>query len=268
MYILASIVLLVLAAWYRTGVTIWMYNQFFATKREVLTTTPVLRSIASSLLIYFSSILFYISIHYFRLREQQEAMQRRQVEAELNLLKAQVQPHFLFNSLNNIYFYAQRESPVTASLLEKLSQIMRYFVDEAPKDLILLQTELSFIRSYIDLEKTRMRFPLYVNIEEEGGLSDLLLPPMLMIPLVENVFKHGIDKRREDNYIFIRIVNNGHQLKLTVQNRLTETVEGVKSGKGLSNLHSRLQLLYNDRFKLMAGADQSSMYLATLEIPL
>ncbi|MCP2937899.1 histidine kinase, partial [Salmonella enterica subsp. enterica serovar Typhimurium] len=78
-------------------------------------------------------------------------------EAELGLLKAQVQPHFLFNTLNNIYFIAQRESPATAALLEKLSDIMRYFVDEAPKQQIELKDELLFIRNYINLEEMRMR---------------------------------------------------------------------------------------------------------------
>jgi LytS/YehU family sensor histidine kinase len=266
-YIIGSLLLLILAAWYRTAATMWIYNTFYATKPEALTLAAIVRTMASSLLIYFTSILFYICIHYFRLREQQQAMQRRQVEAELSLLKSQVQPHFLFNTLNNIYFYAQRESPQTAALLEKLSSIMRYFVDEAPKDKIALSTEMQFIRNYIDLEKARMRYPLQVIIEEPQHMEAVQLSPMLIIPLVENVFKHGIDKRREDNFIFIQITITIQQLQVTVQNRLVKSEDEKKKGTGLANLRNRLQLLYGEKYSL-ATTTTTEFYTSVLSLPL
>lgn len=266
-YILASLLLLAVAAWYRAGATMWVYNSFFAVKQEVLTAATIVRTMASSLLIYFSSILFYICIHYFRLREQQEAMQRRQVESELNLLKSQVQPHFLFNTLNNIYFYAQRESPQTAALLEKLSSIMRYFVDEAPKDKIALATEMQFIRNYVDLEKARMRYPLQVTIEEPAYIETVQLSPMLIIPLVENVFKHGIDKRREDNYIFLQLMVQEKQLTVTVRNRVMEPVKNNPQGTGLANLRNRLQLLYGEMYSLDTMIENDH-YTSVLSLPL
>jgi len=266
-YLLGSLLLLVIAAWYRTAATMWIYNTFYASKPEALTLAAIVRTMASSLLIYFTSILFYICIHYFRLREQQEAMQRKQIEAELSLLKSQVQPHFLFNTLNNIYFYAQRESPQTAALLEKLSSIMRYFVDEAPKDKIGLLTEMQFIRNYIDLEKARMRYPLQVIIEEEEHAENVLLSPMLIIPLVENVFKHGIDKRREDNFIFIRIISHEQQLQVTVRNRLVRSESSDKKGTGLVNLRNRLQLLYGEKYSLV-NTITTEFYTSVLSFPL
>lgn len=266
-YILTSLMLLVTAAWYRSGASMWIYNTFFAVKPEKLSVANVLSTTAASLLIYFTSILFYICIHYFRLREQQEAMQRRQVESELSLLKSQVQPHFLFNTLNNIYFYAQRESPQTAALLEKLSSIMRYFVDEAPKDKIPLLTEMQFIRNYIDLEKARMRYPLQVSIEVPEHVDTVQLSPMLIIPLVENVFKHGINKRREDNFIFIRISITEQKLHVTVQNRLVQSEVEKKKGTGLANLRNRLQLLYGEKYSL-ATTTTSEFYTSVLSLPL
>lgn len=266
-YILASLVLLVIAAWYRSGASMWVYNTFYATKPENLSVANVLSTTAASLLIYFTSILFYICIHYFRLREQQEAMQRRQVESELSLLKSQVQPHFLFNTLNNIYFYAQRESPQTAALLEKLSSIMRYFVDEAPKDKIALLTEMQFIQNYIDLEKARMRYPLQVTIEIPEHMDTVQLSPMLIIPLVENVFKHGIDKRREDNFIFIQISIVEQQLQVTVRNRLVQSEGEKKNGTGLANLRNRLQLLYGEKYSL-ATTTTTEFYTSVLSLPL
>lgn len=268
LYFLGAFVLLGLAAWYRTVATLWIYNNFFAVKPETLKWQDIFRGMSSSLLIYFTSILFYISLHYFRLREQQEAMQRQQLEAELNLLKAQVQPHFLFNTLNNIYFYAQRESPDTAALLEKLSLIMRYFVDEAPKHKISLQTEIEFIRNYIDLEKARMRYPLEIDFKERISDKDIEVPPMLIIPLVENVFKHGIDKRREDNFLTIHIEEQKEQLRVTVSNRIAQHKLEEQSGRGLTNLQNRLKLLFGHQYDLQSGPASENIYTSVLSIPL
>lgn len=268
LYALLVIMLLATVAFYRAGCSWWFYNTFFADKQTPFPLTSVLSAMVSGVLIYFTSVLFYIALRYFHLQKQQEVLERKQTESELNLLKAQVQPHFLFNSLNNIYFYAQRESPVTAAMLEKLSQIMRYFVDEAPRDLISLQTELSFIHNYIELEKTRMRFPLSVSITETGDIDAVHLPPMLIIPLVENVFKHGIDKRKDDNFITIDIENTGSQLVVVVKNKMAAAVTKEESGKGLANLRSRMQLLYGNTFNLKAEPDSTFTYTAILRIPL
>lgn len=268
LYIVLVLLLLVTVAFYRAGASWWFYNTYYAPKPQDFPWTSVLSTVVSGVLIYFTSVLFYIALRYFHLQKQQQVLQKKQAEAELNLLKAQVQPHFLFNSLNNIYFYAQRESPVTAAMLEKLSQIMRYFVDEAPKDLIPLQTELLFIHNYIELEKTRMRYPLSVSIQEKGDIEQVLLPPMLIIPLVENVFKHGIDKRREDNFIFIEIENTGQQLVVTVKNKIAEMRSTEESGKGLVNLTSRMQLLYGNNCSLKAETLDGSIFTAILSAPL
>lgn len=267
-YALLVLLLLVIVAIYRSATSWWFYNTYFAPKPLDFQWASIFGTMVSGVLIYFTSVLFYIAVRYFQLQEQQQVLEKKQTESELNLLKAQVQPHFLFNSLNNIYFYAQRESPVTAAMLEKLSQIMRYFVDEAPKDLISLQTELSFIHNYIELEKTRMRYPLSVTVKETGDIAAIQLPPMLIIPLVENVFKHGIDKRKEDNFIGIDITNTGQQLVVTVKNRIALTSVKEASGKGLVNLRNRMLLLYGDKSNLKAEPDDVSTYSAILSIPL
>jgi len=166
LYVILAIIFIAATALVRYWTTFYVYNHFFATEKpSAFRWTSVVSSLISVMLVFLSSILFYIAMNFFKLKQQQEQLQKRNAEAELNLLKAQVQPHFLFNTLNNIYFIAQRESPATAILLEQLSLIMRYFVDEAPKDRISLAAELNFIKSYIELEKkcgcvTRLRSPL------------------------------------------------------------------------------------------------------------
>jgi LytS/YehU family sensor histidine kinase len=145
---------------------------------------------------------------------------------------------------------------------------MRYFVDEAPKDRISLQSELNFIKSYIELEKMRMRYPLTVTIKDEGVGDGVMVPPMLLIPLVENVFKHGIDKLRNDNFIYLSLSTQNNRLLITVENRLIQpSGGGNKSETGLRNLRSRLTLLFGEDCTLHAG-DTGNIFQAQINIPL
>src|SRR6201999_4376057 len=113
------------------------------------------------------SFVFRIALAYFRVKRQAELMLGKKSHAELNLLKSQVQPHFLFNTLNNIYYEAYREAPRTALLIGRLSNIMRYFVDESPKEKVALATEIKFLENYIALEEIRIRHGVTVNFSRE-----------------------------------------------------------------------------------------------------
>eukprot|EP01136_Pigoraptor_vietnamica_P004499 Opistho-1_new@34875 len=268
LYVLLALLLICLVAFFRYYSSFYVYNQFFAEKPTPFRWSGIGSSLITCFLVYLTSILFYITLHFFQLKRKQEQLQKKQAETELNLLKSQVQPHFLFNTLNNIYFVAQRESPATAALLEKLSWILRYFVDEAPKEKISLSAELNFISSYIELEKMRMRYPLAVTILEETDSEAISVPPMLLIPLVENVFKHGIDKLRNDNFIHLSVRVYQQQLEISVENLLLP--EGGKSdttGTGLRNLRSRLSLLYGTGYSLQAG-EAGNRFVAQLSIPI
>ncbi|MEO8172105.1 MAG: histidine kinase [Sediminibacterium sp.] len=267
-YIALVIVLLPVIAFWRFYSSFYIYNHFFAEKPGVFKWSSTTSSLITCILVFIISVLFYIALDFFKLKQKQEQLQKKHAEAELNLLKAQVQPHFLFNTLNNIYFVAQRESPATAVLLEQLSQIMRYFVDEAPKDRISLQSELSFIKSYVELEKMRMRYPLTVTIKENNTGEGIMVPPMLLIPLVENVFKHGIDKLRDDNFIYLSLSVEDGRLFIVVENRLIQPSGGEnKSETGLRNLKSRLTLLFGENCTFYAG-DAGTIFQAQINIPL
>jgi sensor histidine kinase YesM len=267
-YVLLALILIGLVAFFRYYSSFFVYNHFFAEKPTPFRWSGIGSSLITCFLVYLTSILFYITLRFFQLKRRQEQLERQQAEAELNLLKSQVQPHFLFNTLNNIYFVAQRESPATAALLEKLSLILRYFVDEAPKEKIALSAELDFINSYIDLEKMRMRYPLVVNIHQKTDRESVAVPPMLLIPLVENVFKHGIDKRRNDNFINLSLLVHEERLEVRVENLLLpELGRSDTSGTGLRNLRSRLTLLYGTSYTLQAGA-AGNQFVAQLSIPL
>ena len=121
----------------------------------------------SCFFIYMMSFVFRIAIDYFRVKRQAEQMLEQKSLAELNLLKSQVQPHFLFNTLNNIYYEAFREAPRTAQLIGRLSDIMRYFVDESPKEKVTLATEIKFLENYIALEEIRIRHGVNVTFDQQ-----------------------------------------------------------------------------------------------------
>lgn len=220
----------------------------------------------STFLMLVVSVLLYMTIRYFSLLRKKSEIEAQQYRAELSQLKAQVQPHFLFNTLNNIYYEAYRESPRAAELIEKLSSMMRYFVEESPREMVQLSTEFDFLKSYIELEKIRMRFQLEMNVIWPGS-SNEMIPPMLLIPLVENIFKHGIDKRRELNRVELKISTAGKKLQFTTSNPMIDKRMKTPGGFGLRNLNQRLQLLYGNEFVLKTNSD-GSLFTSELIIPL
>jgi LytS/YehU family sensor histidine kinase len=267
LYVLLVLLALVTVTYGRIQLQSFLYNTYFSKSGMP---PPKLFTIyasylLSSILIFIFSIAFHLSRKYFYIQAQQQQLQKRTVEAELKLLKSQVQPHFLFNTLNNIYFVAQRESPDTAILLERLSNIMRYFVDEGTKDLIQLTTEINFIHDYIHLESLRMRHPLQVNFDIQGEADNLLIPPMLLIPLIENVFKHGIDKRYDNNLLVAVITINASHIDAVISNKIYPST--VKKGSGIANLTSRLYLLYGNRYTFETS-EKDGLFYAHLNIPL
>lgn len=268
-YFLIVIPLLFLITYFRVQTQSYVWYVWIQKEPYHLKFKDYIYTFITNCLFYVFSIAFRFTLDYFKIQRQQEALLKQHAEAQLNLLKAQVQPHFLFNTLNNIYFVAQRESPLTADLIEKLSSIIRYFLEQGPHQEIPLTTEMDFIRNYIDLEKMRIRHPVKTTIEVEEDISHIRIPPMLLIPLVENVFKHGIDKRGKNNYITIRL-HISDQLHFKVCNRIRPD-RGSQydngQGTGLSNLSKRLQILYGDNYQLVSQRVEET-YFSNLTIPL
>jgi len=218
----------------------------------------------SHVLVFLTSIGFRLALDYFDVQHQKEQLLQKQTSTELALLKSQVQPHFLFNTLNNMYAVAEEESPATAEMIEQLASIMRYFTHEAQKAVIPLETELDFIRNYIGLETMRMRFPLQVDMKVETQ-KKVELSPMLLIPLIENVFKHGIDKRNPSNFLHFSIVQKDTRLHVNLINNYYQN-EPNPNATGLTNLESRLSLLYSDKYQLKTFVNKTQ-FCTHLNIP-
>jgi hypothetical protein len=243
----------------RTG----LENEFFAQRTPFhpfygWNVAHLLYSGVTILLAFFVGFLLRIAFDYLTLRQQQARLEQQQQLAELNLLKAQVQPHFLFNTLNNIYALSVAGSPETSTMLAKLSDTIRYFVDEALQDRVPLSAELQFLQNYNQLEQIRLRYPFDFQMQIEKPDGDVLIPPMLLMPFVENVFKHGVDRIRSDNEAALWLKISQSQLQYRVQNRTTEQSAGP--WRGLANLEKRLMLLYPGRFRLETRTEGDYFY--------
>ena len=186
--------------------------------------------------------------------KQQETHQiaQEKATAELQLLKAQIHPHFLFNTLNNIYFFTLTSPQKAPEMLIKLSDILRYLINECNQPLVPLAKELKMIEDYMALEKIRYGEHLKMELEIKGDHSYKMIPPLLLIPLVENSFKHGTSKVLTHPWVNLNISVEGQYLYLVLSNsRPNELTLPQLNGRiGLANVKKRLQLLYPQAYEL------------------
>jgi len=189
-------------------------------------------------------------------------------EMELNYLKEQVNPHFLFNSLNSIYALARQQSPETPDLVMQLSELMRYQLESSKKDSVLLREELEFIENYLLLEEKRLSNRCTVEFLIKGDLLDLRIAPMLLIPFIENAVKHGAQSTNEQSTIDISVSIKNTSLHFCVDNSKPPMVSASKrKGLGLENVKRRLNLLYPKSHKLEID-DKKKVYRVNLSIDL
>jgi hypothetical protein len=266
LYIICSVILLVGAGLARGYFIVRLNNQFYPAEHEQFTLGSKMNFIVAGFLTYMLSFVFRIAIAYFTLKQQSEKILVQKSQAELNLLKSQVQPHFLFNTLNNIYYEAYREAPHTAKLIERLSDIMRYFVDESPKDEVSLTTEIQFLENYIALEKIRIRHGIDLSFIQDCN-KDLRIPPMLLMTFVENIFKHGIDKSSSENKVELSLVQQDGYLMFQTKNNIPNLPGTTEHrGFGIENLRKRLAFLYGENFELYTTAN-NDVFTAFLKVP-
>jgi two-component system, LytTR family, sensor kinase len=225
------------------------------------------------------SIFFYIFViacsttYYFiqdRIRTEQIAREKENenLKTELSLLRSQVSPHFMFNVLNNMVALARKKSDQLESSLIKLSSLMRYMLYEANEDKVPLEKEVEYLQSYIDLQKQRFGKNVLVNLNLEIRESNYYIEPMLLIPFVENAFKHGIGMV-ENATIDIDLSVDSRVLHFSVKNKFIESgeIKDKTSGIGLANVKRRLNLLYKHRYQLHIS-NANNCFDVSLEIKL
>ena len=203
--------------------------------------------------------------------KQKETAQvgREIINGELQLLKAQVHPHFLFNTLNNIYSFIINDSNDATEALKKLSTLLRYIIYECDQPLVQLEKELKMIRDYIDLEKIRYGKNFNMSLQVQGNASKKMISPLLLIPFLENSFKHGASQMLTHPWINLDITILEHDLEFILSNSKPAIAgeKTISNGLGLRNVKKRLSILYKDTHALNITDDIMS-FSVSLKVPI
>ena len=252
-----------LYAWRQLGIALHIYTPLLID--ETVSHAVSYQTQAGIMSLFFFGIIRHIYDYRLLLSASQKLRIEKQ-QAELNYLKSQTNPHFLFNTLNNIYSLARDKNDLAPESILRLSKMLRYMLYETSGPFIALEQELKIIHDYISLEKLRYDETLRVSFNNDIEDMKQAMPPLLLIPLVENAFKHGVSETRNDPFVDIHLTVKNRILLFIVKNSSEEVVGKIKENIGLSNLRRQLELLYKD-FNL--SVEQGPyVFTATLKINL
>lgn len=211
--------------------------------------------LAFNLAIIIRFTIIYLLSFFIAINNRKKQLEKIKVNLELHYLKIQINPHFLFNTLNNIYSLVITRSDLAAESITRLSNIMRYMIKNTNQDFVLVENEINFIKSYIELEKLRLNDFVRLTIFINGNFSNKKIAPMLFLPFIENVFKHGVCNSTPSN-INIKINLEEDNLIFEVTNTKVQTISKLASGFGIENIKLRLNLLYPENHLLIINNDE------------
>jgi LytS/YehU family sensor histidine kinase len=196
-------------------------------------------------------------------------IENKQLKAELNLLKSQVNPHFLFNTLNNLYgLITQNENQKASEVTLKLAELTRYLLESSKKEKVSIKRELQVIEDYLCLEKIRFSNNTDIKFDISGIDKEVFVAPLLFIPLVENAFKHGLQTVTEKSFAHFSLAIQGDDLFFEAKNSIGKKFQNYStSGTGITNLKNRLQLIYPEKHQLDIE-NTANFYKVTLHLEL
>ena len=237
----------------------YFYSQIFTVQVTVITLFITI----------FVGILRF-AVDWFELEAKNREIENEKLYAELNFLRAQINPHFLFNTLNNLYYLAYSKSDNTTEVISKLSQMMRYMIYESNHEKVLLSKEIEYMQNYISLEQLRLNNQVPIKFTIEGETENIWVAPLIFITFLENAFKHGVSNKNTGAWINISIGMAEKQCQYVVENskatKSTDSKEG-KSGIGLQNVSRRLELSYPEQYQLKVE-ENPDRYSVQLDITL
>jgi len=205
-------------------------------------------------------------ISFINNQQEKKALENAKLNAEISLLKSQIQPHFLFNTLNSIYSLAHQKSDKTESTILKLSELLRYMLYESAEEKVALSKEITYLTNYIQLQRMRLSSKVKIEYEVAGNTDGCRIAPMLLITFIENTFKHGVSYLKPGAInIWIRVFEK--TLTLHTANPHIESNSFTEGGLGLKNVTRRLDLLYQGKYELAIAKDESQ-YIVDLKLDL
>ncbi|MEQ6166019.1 histidine kinase [Ekhidna sp. MALMAid0563] len=226
--------------------------------------------LVQSAMIITSPMIFLIGIEvllrWLDSERRAEQLAGEKLKAELSYLRSQINPHFFFNTLNNLYGLAMKKSDKTPEVVMMLSELMSYVLYEADKEHVPLTMELEQIERYIRLEQIRYENRFKVEFQTEGDIDHVSIPPLILLPFVENSFKHGINRSSKEGWIAMVVSVSDDSLDFTIRNSIPiRGLEKEEGGLGISNVKKRLELLYDDNQKL-EYTEKENEYIVKLTI--
>ena len=235
----------------------YFYSSFFIVQMVVITL----------LIVLFVGMLRF-AVEWFELESKRRQIENEKLTAELNFLKAQINPHFLFNTLNNLYYLAYTKSDNTTEVIAKLSQMMRYMIYDSNHTQVLLSKEIEYMQNYISLERLRLNNQIPIKFEVIGNPDNLRIAPLVLITFLENAFKHGVSGNNAKAWVNVTIQLEGKQLIYTVENSKPDSANlHEKSGIGLQNVKRRLDLSYPKQYNLNIE-DKKDVYFVQVTLTL
>jgi LytS/YehU family sensor histidine kinase len=200
---------------------------------------------------------------------EMNVLKEQQLKAELMYLRVQLEPHFFFNTLNNIYAHTLQRSEQAAPLVAKYAEMMRYILYESSNRKVALQKEVAFLANYTEVEKARFGSDINISFDTQGIQPAAEIEPLLLLPFVENAFKHGLREHTEGGYVKIVMCQAAGELLLQVANSKPPPGSDTRgdSGIGLDNVTKRLDILYPEKYSIDI-TDDETQYLVCVTLQL
>lgn len=269
-YLLEFILPFALLMFMRIHTERYLIDGYAHTEEYLYRTRFVVQLITTNLFIVIFVGMLRFAEGWFEFEAKKKEIENEKLTAELNFLKAQINPHFLFNTLNNLYYLAYTKSENTTEVIAKLSQMMRYMIYDSNYPQVPLTKEIEYMQNYISLERLRLNNQIPIQFEIKGSPENILITPLIFITFLENAFKHGVSNNSTGSWVNITIELKAKQCIYTVENSKIVKINSVKeekSGFGLQNVQRRLELSYPGNFQLKSE-DRPDRYFVQLNISL
>jgi LytS/YehU family sensor histidine kinase len=199
----------------------------------------------------FTAVAIKLLKYWYANKQAQQILIQEKLEAELKFLKTQIHPHFLFNTLNNLYALTLKKSDKAPEMVLKLSELINYMLYECKSDEVQLNKEIKFIRNYTDIEKMRYGDKLDVDLRVTGNANDRKIAPLILLPFVENAFKHGASENLLQSWVKVSVDAHEDHIVIKVENsKAGDSKQNGSDGIGIQNVKRRLTLLYPEKHEL------------------
>jgi len=269
-YLLEFFVPFVVIMFLRVHLQRYLIDGYTYQERYFYSTAYVVQTVAGSLFIVIFVSMLRFAKDWFEFEARKKEIENEKLTAELNFLKEQINPHFLFNTLNNLYYLAFTQSPNTTEVIAKLSQMMRYMIYDSNYPLVPLSKEIEYMQNYISLERLRLNDSIPIQFEIQGNAENVLIAPLIFITFLENAFKHGVSNNNPKAWVNVSIRMEGDECIYKVENsKILSAPNGTeeRSGIGLQNVKRRLELSYPGKYQLQVD-DQPDRYIVLLNLHL